>query len=279
MKLFVADCKVCSVNTGTTCSLDDDCPLGPSGGEICLNGNRQPTCSSGQCVGTCNCYFGPPLPLSSGKVPACVLNRFANDISGTANVDLGSGAITANLKATVFLGTLVTVPCPICGGTCTAGNIGDPCAVDGNCDTSSGAGDGTCANYDGVANDGTRDGTCFLGDNEGQSCDIQSRNETFPSPTGGGHSLDCFPGVGSNVSGTGLNINLVQTTGTQTLTAGLECGTPPFVLETCPCGQCSDDTTITCTANSDCGTCTSNADCPVGFNLSLPTAGTGGLCE
>jgi len=223
-----ADCKRCSVNTGTGCNLDSDCPLGGSGGEICLNGNRQPTCSSGQCVGTCNCYFGPPLPLSSGSTPACVLNRFANDISGTANVDLGSGEITANLKAIVFLGELVTVPCPYCTGDTTP-------------------------------RDGNRDGTCVLGDNNGDACDVQSANLTFPSPAGDGYSLDCFPAIGKNVSGTGLVIDLVQTTSSDSLTAAVPCGLSFAKL--CQCARCANDIQQTCTTNGDCATCTTNADC------------------
>jgi len=207
--------------------LDVDCPLGGSGGEICLNGNRQPTCSAGQCVGTCNCYFGPPLPLSSGNTPACILNRFANDISGTANVDLGSGSITANLKAIVFLGELVTVPCPYCTGDTTA-------------------------------RDGLRDGICVLGDNAGDACDVQSTNLTFPSPAGDGHSLDCFPAVGKNVSGTGLVIDLVQTTSSDSLASAVPCGFT-FSPQLCPCSVCTNDTTRTCRSNADCsapGICT-----------------------
>jgi len=238
-----ADCKRCSVNTGISCNLDADCPLGGGGGEICLNGNRQPTCSAGQCVGTCNCYFGPPLPLSSGSTPACVLNKFANDISGTANVDLGSGSITANLKAVVFLGELVTVPCPYCTGDTTP-------------------------------RDGNRDGTCVLGDNPGDACDVQAVNLTFPSPGGDGYSLDCFPAIGKNVSGTGLVIDLVQTTSSDSLAAAVPCGLGGASL--CPCARCSDDISQTCTSDAQCGTCTVNADCAPMGNAGLCN---GGLCK
>jgi hypothetical protein len=222
-----ADCKVCSVTTSTSCNLDVDCPSG----EYCLNGLRQPTCSGGQCIGTCNCYFGPPLPLSSGSTPACAVNRFAVDISGTANVDLGQGEITANLKTAVYLGELVTVPCPYCDGDVTA-------------------------------RDGIRDGTCVLGDNDGQACDVQATNMTFPAPAGNGHSLDCLPASGKNVSGTGLTINLVQSTGAHSLTAGVLCGFPPFAPESCPCGICQFDSSVPCTSNADCpglGTCKNQA--------------------
>jgi cysteine-rich repeat protein len=214
-----ADCKVCNITTSTSCNVDADCP----GGEYCLNGLKQPTCSGGTCVGTCNCFFGPPLPLSSGSTPACALNRFAVDVSGSANVDLGEGEITASLKAAVFLGELVTVPCPYCDSDVTP-------------------------------RDGIRDGTCVFGENPGDACDSQATNMTFPAPSGSGHSLDCFPAAGKNVSGTGLTINLVQSTGSDSLTAGIVCGFPPFAPESCPCGQCAGDTSVPCTSNADCST-------------------------
>ena len=119
--------------------------------------------------GACNCYFGPPLPLSSANTPACVVNRFANDVSGTVNVDLGSGTIAANLASVVYLGINVLAPCPTCGGTCTApvGSVGDPCSNDLDCDSSFDAGDGVCGNYDPVAGDGNRNGTCWGGEDDG----------------------------------------------------------------------------------------------------------------
>jgi hypothetical protein len=223
------DCRVCSETTSTACAIDDECPPG----ELCLNGLRLPSCVNNQCVGTCDCFFGPPLPLSSGSTPACVVNRFAEDVSGTANVDLGAGEISANLRAVVFLGELTTVPCPYCTGDTTP-------------------------------RDGIRDGTCVLGENDGDACDVDAENETFPAPGGDGHSLDCFPTSGKNVSGTGLKIGLRQTTGDQSLTAGIVCGFPPFAAESCPCGICSGNGTVTCSSNTDCaalgfGTCRNQA--------------------
>jgi hypothetical protein len=212
----------------------------------------------------CNCYFGPPLPLSAGNTPACVVNRFANDISGTANIDSGQGEITANLRSVVFTGPLLWQPCPVCGGTCTAGNVGSGCAQDIDCDTTVGAFDGVCGNLDPTPNDGIRGGRCKLGDNDGQTCDVQASHTTFPAPQGGGYSLDCFPSSGSNVSGSGLTINLTQTTGSVSLGADVVCGFPPFVVEGCHCGLCTGNTQIACASNADCsvagGTCERRAD-------------------
>ena len=209
---------------------------------------------------TCNCYFGPPLPLSSGNVPACVVNRFAEDVTGTANVDNGKGKINARLASVVYLGENVLTPCPTCGGTCTApvANVGDPCAVNSSCDTSLGSADGVCGNYDPTVGDGLRGGICYLGVNNGLTCDIDASNESFPAPGGGGSSLDCFPDLGKNVSGTGLKIVLESTTGTSALpAAAIPCGfdSSPVL---CACGVCSGDTGVTCTSNGDCtgiGTC------------------------
>jgi hypothetical protein len=242
------DCRVCRFDPSRSCTTDDDCsectvsgiPCGPSVGGCppgegpcinrlhghCLAGILKPTCSGGACVGRCDCIFGPPLALSAGLTPACVINKFAQDISGTANVDLGAGEITANLSAVVFLGELVTVPCPYCTGDTTP-------------------------------RDGVRDGTCVLGLNDGESCDVQAPNLTFPAPGGDGHSIDCFPEVGKNVSGSGLSIAFVSTTGVRSMSANIECGFPPFSIEQCPCGVCSNSSSTPCQSDADCsgGTC------------------------
>ncbi len=186
---------------------------------------------------TCNCYFGPPLPLSAGNTPACALNRFSADVSGTANVDTGLGKISTNLRAQVFLGINLITPCPYCTGDITP-------------------------------QDGVRDGTCVQGNNNGETCDAGAVNLTFPAPGGDGHSLDCFPDSGKNVSGTGLKIDITQTTGTaDTISVGLVCGFPPFVEYECHCGICSGDPTkaTACVTNGDCaalslGDCVTNGN-------------------
>jgi cysteine-rich repeat protein len=242
--------------------------LADTGDCRCANNNRnvcdQPFQNDADdCGGAmCNCYFGAPLPLSSGNTPACVVNRFAVDVNGTANVDTGAGLINASLRSVVYLGINVVAPCPACGGTCTApgSKLGEPCATDVNCESAQNAGDGVCGNFDPTPKDGNRQGTCWSGNNNGQSCDIGAYNTSFPAPAGGGAglSLDCFPSNGLNVSGTGLSIKLAQTTGTSALPpANVDCGFNSFPEE-CPCGVCTLDTGVTCTSNSDCtgvGTC------------------------
>ena len=178
----------------------------------------------------CNCYLGPPLPLSAGNTPVCVVNRLARDISGTVDVDLGRAEVELSLRSRVFLGASVIQPCAYCSGDPTAG-------------------------------DGLRQGLCVGGDNDGQSCDGGADNSSFPAPGGGFHSLDCMPTAGKNVSGEGLRIDLTHTTGSSELGHGLNCGFP-FIGHTCACRTCSYDTSIPCSSTADCsaayaGSCTS----------------------
>ena len=237
----------------------------------------------------CNCYLGPPLPLSAGNTPACVVNRLAQDVSGTVNVDTGAGAGPVNLRSVVYLGIDVFTPCPYCGQGCTAPaiNIGEACTADADCDsarcsldantpcqtdadcvpdkgTCQSNNDGACGSADTTPGDGIREGTCVgQGVNAGEACDVDAVNTTFPWSTGaigGGSSLDCFPDPGKNVSGTGLQIDLGLTTGSQELTATVPCGLLPFVPETCTCGECSGNPAIPCSSDADCaaasaGTC------------------------
>jgi hypothetical protein len=280
------DCKRCSESLQISCLQDTDCPSG----EACQAGLSTPSCVNNQCVGTCNCYFGPPLALSAANVPACVVNRFAADVSGTANVDLGAGEITANLRSIVYLGELTTIPCPVCGGTCDApaASVGDGCIFDFDCDDV--GGDGVCGNFDTVAGDGIRDGTCVFGLTSGRACDVDAVNLTFPFPGGGGHSLDCPPSTGKNVSGQGLVINLTQTTGSVQFESDVPCGftifgDPPF----CQCGLCGG-IGDPCSGDEDCApgvVCTRRSqgdplpnDCGQNACVVDPVrGGNNGICE
>jgi len=80
-------CEVTGINPDNACV-------------ACVNDNRvicdQPFANdTDDCGGQlCTCYLGPPLPLSAGNNAGCVVNRFAEDISGTANVDQGAATST-----------------------------------------------------------------------------------------------------------------------------------------------------------------------------------------
>jgi len=274
-------CRARCVANLANCTTNADCP-----GDVCSAGDAvNPTyCSNGtfcsansDCTGTCtgqagcDCYFGAPFPLNSGGTPACVVNRFAKNVTGTANVDLGAGEIFATLRTRVYLGPSASVPCSTCGGRCTNNN-NVLCTRDLDCNG------GTCT-LDPVFDDGLRGGTCVGGDDQGLPCDVTGVNSAFPAfpegPSGGGYSLDCLPGTLTNISGQGLLINLTQTTGTQSLSSNVSCrGVFPDLL--CPCLLCTggdSSNPLSCNKDSDCveqvGTCSllaseqclSNTDC------------------
>ncbi len=212
----------------------------------------------------CECFLGAPLPLSSGNVPACVTNKFAEDVFGTANVDLGESQITAKLRSVVYTGPSAFLPCPVCAGNCTSpvqgegacrapsAALGDPCSSsadcvrngqpgncrlpfglpcvrDVDCDLVAGDATGTCGNFDGTPRDGVRGGTCFEGARHGLACDGDAASSTFPAFqqfNGGFLSFDCPPEVGRNISGTGLQIDLKSSTGRQELARVVDCGLP-----------------------------------------------------
>lgn len=182
----------------------------------------------------CGYYLGPPLPLSSANSPVCSLLRIDQDITGAANPDTGDTDFTVNMLSKVHLGIGQTQPCPLC--------IGDTIPLDG-----------------------VKSGTCDYGtesdSHAGQPCDVMGFQGTFANDDEGlGLSLDCPPSPGKNISGAGLIINLDFTTGSTSLPFGVSCDAPLGAFS-CACGQCDNDTTRPCNADSDCeapGTCSTN---------------------
>jgi cysteine-rich repeat protein len=201
--------------------------------------------------GACQCYFGAPFPLSSGGVPVCVVNRLRSDLTGTANVETGESLSDASLATSVYSGLKTWDPCPMCAGVCE-GDTDTICQFNDDCGV-----EGTCL-FDPVPRDGVRGGVCNDGANLGESCDIQSRNESFPArsstggpaPGGGGYSLDCFPDPLKNLSPSGLKIDLTQTTGDVSLGFDVTCGRNPNIR--CACRMCSVDVGASCTSDDDC---------------------------
>jgi hypothetical protein len=176
-------------------------------------------------VGNCDVILSPPLPLSAGSVPVCVISRLDTDYSGTVNNESGSANIGIGLRSRVYTGITVTQPCPTCVGDTT---------------------------FD----DGVQDGTCLGGPSDGTICDGQGEDATF-----GVVSLDCPPDPLTNISGLGLVIKLEATTGAATLPYDNTCDAPLDSLQ-CPCGTCSGDPTYPCRNDAECaaqgfGTCTS----------------------
>src|SRR6185295_18665643 len=140
---------------------DTDGPIlfpGASKNCRCLNLSNRDTSSLAVCdpempssctsPETCECFYGPPLPLSSGAVSVCVVNRYSAPLTGTTNIadsgpHAGEGTSQIQLEASVHNGPTVDQPCPICvgdptprdgvqGGTCSGGPKNTlPCDVSG----------------------------------------------------------------------------------------------------------------------------------------------------
>jgi hypothetical protein len=195
-----------------------------------INGSDPTSC--GSIDPTCRCYFGAPLPLSSGGTPVCVMNRIRQDYGGTMDLRTGVWRDEIRLASVVYLGLSTTAPCPVCAG--------DP-----------------------TPNDGVRGGTCSGGLGSGP-CDSNGVHPTF-----GATSWDCLPATAGNISGTGLLISLNSSTGSQSLTATLPCDTPSGA--DCPCRVCSGNGGLGCSSDAECaaagaGTCTAGQGAGVVLN-------------
>ncbi|TMA96389.1 MAG: hypothetical protein E6J70_16065 [Deltaproteobacteria bacterium] len=84
------------------------------------------------------CLFGPPLPIPNASTPAtssCVVNRVAQNATGSGNCTNGSANVNIPLFSDIYLtGDLLSnvpgiQPCPVClNGTCNGGpRNGLPC--------------------------------------------------------------------------------------------------------------------------------------------------------
>lgn len=241
-----APCGQCEI-TGHDPSLGN-CRCADDNRKACFTvaGPDEASCGGAECV----CNFGPPMPLSSGNTPVCVLNTLSAQPGGTVNVDQGSGIIEMHLAEKVFVGLSLLQPCPLC--------VGDTKPADGK-----------------------RDGVCVGGLNDTQSCDAQAYNSTFPPPTGALLSLDCFPDPDANISGKGLPLSINLATERTELAAEVPCGSDgELAALKCPCRVCSGDPSIPCHVDSDCsakeaGTCSSNG----AGTQTLPNDCTTGVCK
>ncbi len=88
-----SDCVDCDVELNPLKGLPQSncrCESDPTIHCDTLDGTDADDCGGGQCV----CQFGPPLPLSTDGVPACVTNEFT-EVEGTA--DGGTGVSTTTI--------------------------------------------------------------------------------------------------------------------------------------------------------------------------------------
>jgi hypothetical protein len=136
--------------------------------------------------GTRGDFFGAPIPLSSGGVPACVVNRLRTGVAGSVDPQTGCGDLQIHLASAVFTGDEVARPCPVCRG-------------------------------DATPNDGKRDGRCQGGGTDGAACDAHAASALF-----GATSNDCVPPAGKSAGE--LTIDLAPlTTDEAALEASLTC--------------------------------------------------------
>jgi len=230
-------CVKSATATGPHCSDDIMQPC-----DICIGGSRDgqlcgtPGCPGGTCA-TCNpgatCLkqlHGPPLPLSGGGVPVCVVTTFTEDIRGTRNIATGASSGRIRQGSVTHTGITVAKPCPVCGGFC-ATTERQVCAADSDCP----AGASCITSH-----------VCSDGANKNNPCRAEA---PFGGPTTffGTTSVDCPPSASQNISGGGLDIIWDPiTTGTNTVFASVACtqfkvcsGSGDICLETsdCPSGQ------------------------------------------
>lgn len=200
-------------------------------------GDTSVTCTTapgGVCTsGTCEHFFGPPLPLSAGGISTCVTSQWDGGITGTANQQTGASAGIAGVISRVYNGISVNAPCP------------------------------TCVN-DGLPNDGVSGGTCSGGPRNGQACDS---NGISPIPAFGAVSHDCPPAAGNLIATIPIDLsNTNNGVAAITLAASSpNCNAAPG--KKCGCASCSLNSSIPCRNDADCaaeaaGTCTNIAGEP-----------------
>jgi len=228
---IAGDLTNCDGQDDTLCDFRGDIGSSCSGdaSRACTRDNE---CSgAGQCVQR---YFGPPLPLSVGGVPACILIRFTTDAVGTYDLESGEMDFSLGLNALAHLTLGGSDPCPVCD--CGAADLQD-CEI----------GDvGTCG---------------------GRSCTVEGTGAYGPT------SLDCVPSASSNVTGNGIQLVFDHVTnGTLAFPSNQACTATSHQDFDCWCeGQPQPNRCgLACDGGSnDTGDCGSDGDCPGGSCVPL----------
>lgn len=258
------DCYRCddnSINAGTFCAAgananetvcQSQCFENATGLPVvpqtaCL---KQADCGEGRtCKGrcdntlTCNAMTeGSPLPLVSAAISVCIQLEYKTDVTGTKNIVTGESSIGYTSRSNIQLGTLFTVPCPVCGGVCVGGPDDShscfgrcdasnaACLVDGDC---VGPGDTACLEAPDDCTGGfcSLDLRCSSGPNEGKLCGLDSVTPL------GVMSHDCPPDPANNLSGRGvlqINGGPMTTEAVQMPNAGA-CTNPTWHNYDCEC--------------------------------------------
>jgi cysteine-rich repeat protein len=247
----------CSVNSDcaggqcvATCDgvADTTCEVtGPAQEKRCGD-TLEPCQDASDCSPFHGCVWvtGPPLPLSSGGIPLCVQNQIDAPFSGTIDLATGEISLSLVLRWRIALGEDTAMPCTSCGLPQDDPKLGDQF-------------------------------TCIGGIFNGNSCRVDAVHPMF-----GGLSFDCGFYVPLSVYGGDQIVRLNElTTATVTRTAELPCSNSSFkpsnkciddfsvCATNADCTRCSDDPTIKCTSNGDCGEagfCAEAPDQPITCN-------------
>jgi hypothetical protein len=156
------DCTSCVATSN--CS-EGNCRCSNDNSILCSTPFVEDTCGGGN---TCQLFFGPPLPLSAGGTPTCVVNRINSELVNTANVATGESDTQIDNQSIVHLGISASQPCPTCSGAAL-----------------------------GVA------GTCDGGERNGMACTTDAISDLF-----GNTSYSCPPALLSNIGNLKIALNL-----------------------------------------------------------------------
>ncbi|HYC53432.1 MAG TPA: hypothetical protein VEL28_00620 [Candidatus Binatia bacterium] len=191
-------------------------------------------CSAGV---SCVAMFLPPLALSAGGNPVCVVSPFHSEVTGEIDTETGDVSLSATIRERVYLGIAIDQPCPRCGAPESEPKLGD-------------------------------EFTCEGGQQPGAACTVDAVG-VF-----GGTSFDCAPSGSSSIIGNGVVVPIpTLTTGTIEKTAALPCADfsfqshpsrgnakcidaismeDPLCTSNADCRRCTGDVSIACSGNDDC---------------------------
>jgi len=226
-------CGICSVN-GPIPNAGGTTVTNPSNNRRCTGDTAVACSSDGDCtgLGTCQFFFGAPLPLSSGGVSVCVVNQVNGALTGTVDTVSGDSSNSAKLISHIFTGPTTDQPCPTCG----TGAFGTT-------------------------------GTCSGGTHPGAACTVNGTSALF-----GATSYDCPPLVGANVANLSIPLNLTTGLQTRTLGAdNPNCTAVGFTTAKCFCDTCASQAAEACNTNADCaaGVVCGGLRCKGGANVGL----------
>lgn len=234
------DCDGGSCNATCDCLVDPECEVrGPVQRRHCRTTQKDCVTNADCPAGVaCVSMFLPPVPLSSAGNPMCMVTVVEQDFVGTIDAAEGSLVLGGVIRARMYLGISISQPCPRCGNPQETPAVGDQF-------------------------------TCEGGQFPGAACRVDAAG-LF-----GGTSFDCPPPLGESIVGGGIAVPFHElTTGAVEKTAQLPCANfsfqshpsrgngrcidrigpeDPTCTSNADCRRCTDDVTVACTTDAQCG--------------------------